>query len=133
MTKLYFGDTTTIATTIMILGLVVFIGYTIVNRGSVQHWGMRGAAAPCVRPCRLLFRDGSRRVGQDHSVLHRWELRGWVVPVGQFHNAHIAPSGRELRGWVVPVGQYPNRCRVHWCPCHNRVCNRHAHRELATG
>lgn len=42
MTKLYFGDTTTIATTIMILGLVVFIGYTIVNRGSVQHWGMRG-------------------------------------------------------------------------------------------
>lgn len=111
MTKLYFGDTTTIATTIMILGLVVFIGYTIVNRGSVQHWGMRGAAAPCVRPCRLLFRDGSRRVGQDHSVLHRW----------------------ELRGWVVPVGQYPNRCRVHWCPCHNRVCNRHAHRELATG
>lgn len=42
MTKLYFGDTTTIATTIMILALVVFIGYTIVNRGSVQHWGMRG-------------------------------------------------------------------------------------------
>ena len=42
MTKLYFGDTTTITTTIMILGLVVFIGYTIVNRGSVQHWGMRG-------------------------------------------------------------------------------------------
>lgn len=42
MTKLYFGDTTTIATTLMILALVVFIGYTIVNRGSVQHWGMRG-------------------------------------------------------------------------------------------
>ena len=111
MTKLHFGDTTPIATTIMVLGLVVFIGYTIVNRGSVQHWGMRGAAAPCVRPCRLLFRDGSRRDGQDHSVLHRW----------------------ELRGCVVPDGQYPNRCRVHWCPCHNRVCNRHAHRELATG
>lgn len=45
MTKPYFGDTTTIATTIMILGLVVFIGYTIVNRGSVQHWGMRGCCS----------------------------------------------------------------------------------------
>lgn len=42
MTKLYFGDVTTIATTLMILALVVFIGYTIVDRGSVQHWGMRG-------------------------------------------------------------------------------------------
>lgn len=42
MTKLYFGDTTTIATTIMILALVVFIGCTVVDRGSVQHWGVRG-------------------------------------------------------------------------------------------
>ncbi len=42
MTTLYFGDVTTIATTLMILALVVFIGYTIVDRGSVQHWGMRG-------------------------------------------------------------------------------------------
>ena len=42
MTKLYFGDATTTATTLMILALVVFVGYTIVNRGSVQHWGMRG-------------------------------------------------------------------------------------------
>ena len=42
MTKLYFGGATTIATTLKILALVVFIGYTIVNRGNVQHWGMRG-------------------------------------------------------------------------------------------
>ena len=42
MTKLYFGDTTTMVTTLMIFALVVFIGYTIVDRGSVQHWGMRG-------------------------------------------------------------------------------------------
>lgn len=42
MTRLYFGDATTIATTLMILALVVFIGYTIVDRGSVQHWGMWG-------------------------------------------------------------------------------------------
>ncbi|WP_373578288.1 hypothetical protein [Parafannyhessea umbonata] len=61
MTKLYFGDTTTIATTIMILGLVVFIGYTIVNRGSVQHWGMRGLlllAFGLVVCCFATARDG---------------------------------------------------------------------------
>lgn len=61
MTKLYFGDTTTIATTIMILGLVVFIGYTIVNRGSVQHWGMRGLlllAFGLVVCCFAAARDG---------------------------------------------------------------------------
>ena len=68
MTKPYFGDTTTIATTIMILGLVVFIGYTIVNRGSVQHWGMRGLLLLAFGLVVCLFR-GSRRVGQDHSVL----------------------------------------------------------------
>ena len=48
MTKLYFGDVTTIATTLMILALVVFIGYTIVDRGSVQHWGMRGCCSSCL-------------------------------------------------------------------------------------
>lgn len=61
MTKPYFGDTTTIATTIMILGLVVFIGYTIVNRGSVQHWGMRGLlllAFGLVVCCFAAARDG---------------------------------------------------------------------------
>lgn len=61
MTKLYFADTTTIATTIMILALVVFIGYTIVNRGSVQHWGMRGLlllAFGLVVCCFAAARDG---------------------------------------------------------------------------
>ena len=61
MTKLYFGDTTAIATTLMILALVVFIGYTVVNRGSVQHWGMRAAlllAFGLVVCCFAAARDG---------------------------------------------------------------------------
>jgi len=61
MTKLYFGDTTTIATTFMILALVVFIGYTVVSRGSVQHWGMRGLlllAFGLVVCCFAAARDG---------------------------------------------------------------------------
>lgn len=61
MTKLYFGDTTAIATTLMILALVVFIGYTVVNRGSVQHWGMRALlllAFGLVVCCFAAARDG---------------------------------------------------------------------------
>ena len=61
MTKLYFGDTATIATTLMILALVVFIGCTIVNRGSVQHWGVRGLlllAFGLVVCCFAAARDG---------------------------------------------------------------------------
>lgn len=61
MTKLYSGDTTTVATTLMILALAVFIGYTIVNRGGVQHWGMRGMlllAFGLVTCCFAAVRDG---------------------------------------------------------------------------
>lgn len=36
MTKLYFGDATAAAATLMILALVVFIGYTIVNRDRLK-------------------------------------------------------------------------------------------------
>lgn len=61
MTRLYFGNATTIATTFMILALVVFIGYTIVSRGSVQHWGMRSLlllAFGLVVCCFAAARDG---------------------------------------------------------------------------
>ena len=61
MTKLYFGDATAAATTLMILALVVFVGYTIVNRGSVQHWGMRGLllfAFGLIVCCFAAARDG---------------------------------------------------------------------------
>ena len=61
MTKLYFGDATATATTLMILALVVFVGYTIVNRGSVQLWGMWGLlllAFGLIVCCFAAARDG---------------------------------------------------------------------------
>lgn len=39
--KLYFGNTTTTATTIMILCLLGFMGYTVVHRENVTYWGRR--------------------------------------------------------------------------------------------
>lgn len=39
--KLYFGNATTTATTIMILCLLEFMGYTVVHRENVTYWGRR--------------------------------------------------------------------------------------------
>ena len=39
--KLYFGNAITTATTLMILVLLGFIGWSVVNRFSIQYWGRR--------------------------------------------------------------------------------------------
>lgn len=41
--KLYFGNATTTATTLMILAMLGFIGFSVYNRGSIQYWGRRSA------------------------------------------------------------------------------------------
>lgn len=39
--KLYFGNAVTTATTIMILTLLGFIGYSVWNRSNINYWGFR--------------------------------------------------------------------------------------------
>ena len=39
--KLYFGNAVTTATTLMILVLLGFISWSVVNRSSIQYWGRR--------------------------------------------------------------------------------------------
>lgn len=59
--KLYFGNAVTTVTTIMILSLVGFIGYTIVNRGNIHFWGRRSLfvlAYGLVICCFAAARDG---------------------------------------------------------------------------
>ena len=41
--KLYFGNAVTTATTLMILILLGFIGYSFFNRANIQYWGRRSA------------------------------------------------------------------------------------------
>lgn len=41
--KLYFASAVTAATTLMILALLGFIGYSAVNHASIQYWGRRSA------------------------------------------------------------------------------------------
>ena len=42
--KLYFGNMVTTVTTLMILSLVGFVGYSISNRGDINFWGHSGSA-----------------------------------------------------------------------------------------
>ena len=39
--KLYFGNTITTVTTISIIGLLAFVGYSLWNRADIQFWGRR--------------------------------------------------------------------------------------------
>ena len=41
--KLYFGNTVSTFTTLMILALLGFIGYSVYNHESIEHWGRRTA------------------------------------------------------------------------------------------
>lgn len=59
--KLYFGNTTTTVTTVMILALLGFVGYSFVNRSSIQYWGRRSLlllAFGLVLCCFAAARDG---------------------------------------------------------------------------
>ena len=41
--KLYFGNAVTTATTLMILALLGFIGWSVWGRTNIQYWGRRSA------------------------------------------------------------------------------------------
>ena len=41
--KLYFGNAVTTATTIMLIALIGFIGWSVFKSGDIQYWGRRSA------------------------------------------------------------------------------------------
>lgn len=68
--KLYFGNTVTTATTVMILALLGFIGYSLFNRADILYWGRRSVillAFGLVICCFAAARDGLDRTIQ-HAI-----------------------------------------------------------------
>ena len=66
--KLYFGNAIAAATTLMILALLGFIGWSVVNRSGVQYWGRRSAAVlifGLVICCFAAARDGLDKTIQN--------------------------------------------------------------------
>ncbi|MDO5001398.1 MAG: hypothetical protein Q4E20_04020 [Eubacteriales bacterium] len=66
--KLYFGNTVTTATTLMILALLGFIGYSAVNRAEIAFWGRRSAALLIFGLAVCCF--AAARDGLDKTIQH---------------------------------------------------------------
>ncbi len=68
--KLYFGNGVTTATTLMILALLGFIGYSVFSRANIQYWGRRSVILlvfGLVICCFAAARDGLDKTIQ-HAV-----------------------------------------------------------------
>ena len=66
--KLYFGNAITTATTLMILALLGFIGWSLFNRVNISCWGRRSAAVlifGLVVCCFAVARDGLDKTIQN--------------------------------------------------------------------
>ena len=68
--KLYFGNAVTTATTLMILTLLGFVGYSVYSRADIHYWGRRSAILlvfGLVVCCFAAARDGLDKTIQ-HAV-----------------------------------------------------------------
>ena len=66
--KLYFGSGVTTATTLMILALLGFIGYSVFRRASIQYWGRRSALVLVFGLVVCCF--AAARDGLDKTIQH---------------------------------------------------------------
>ncbi len=66
--KLYFGNTVTTVTTLMILSLLTFIGYSVYYRDTVTRWGTRTAVLLVFGLSVCCF--AAARDGLDKTIQH---------------------------------------------------------------
>ena len=90
-----FRNAVTTATTLMILALLGFIGWSGLGPRSYSVLGTQKCASACFWTCGLLLCGGAGRTGQDHSARHRRKLRTGTVSTGQ-HSHHRRCVGALL-------------------------------------
>ena len=66
--KLYFGNAITTATTLMLLVLLGFIGWSVLNRTSIQYWGRRSTVLLVFGLVVCCF--AAARDGLDKTIQH---------------------------------------------------------------
>ena len=66
--KLYFGNAITTATTLMLLALLGFIGWSVLNRTSIQYWGRRSTVLLVFGLVVCCF--AAARDGLDKTIQH---------------------------------------------------------------
>ena len=83
--KLYFGNMVTTVTTLMILSLVGFVGYSISNRGDINFWGRRSLfvlAYGLIICCFAAARDGLDKTIQYMIDGHQLQSHSICVRYG---------------------------------------------------
>ena len=90
--KLYFGNAITTVTTLMLFALLGFIGWSVVNRSSIQYWGRRA-------------------VSTHQRAYHRWLCRR-TVDYCCCHCYADCKDAKDARGLVL--------CDVEWYSAENR-------------
>ena len=77
--KLYFGNTTAAVTTIMIVALIGFIGYSIWNRTSIDSWGRRslfvlvyGLVVGCVGAAIIILAAIATPIARSQHMREIW-------------------------------------------------------------
>ena len=66
--KLYFGNAITTVTTLMLFALLGFIGWSVVNRSSIQYWGRRSTVLLVFGLVICCF--AAARDGLDKTIQH---------------------------------------------------------------
>ena len=66
--KLYFGNAITMVTTLMLFALLGFIGWSVVNRSSIQYWGRRSTVLLVFGLVVCCF--AAARDGLDKTIQH---------------------------------------------------------------
>lgn len=61
--RLYFGNMVTTVTTLMIVSLVGFVGYSISSRNSINYWGRRSLFVLAYGLVICLLCSGKGRIG----------------------------------------------------------------------
>ena len=127
--KLYFGNAITTVTTLMLFALLGFIGWSVVNRSSIQYWGRRSTVLlvfGLVICCFAAARDGLDKTIQ-HAIdgscapglfplisvptYHRWLCRRTVDYCCCYCYADCKDA-KDARGLVL--------CDVEWYSAENR-------------
>lgn len=109
--KLYFGNTVMTVTTLMILALLGFIGYSVCSRAHITFWGRRSAVLLVFGLAVCCF--AAARDGLDKTIQHAID-------------GSCAPG-------LFPAGQRADRRRLHRRGADNHCRRRHAHRKNAAG
>ncbi len=92
--KLYFGSAVTTAVTLMIAGLLGFIGCTVWNRAAIQYWGRRSAFLLIFGLVVCCF--AAARDGLDKTIQHA--IDGSCAPGVRAHDGGLLWRGIDPSG-----------------------------------